>query len=110
MNIFKKHIKIISTTTLAAVITVSMSFKSQESVDVKSQEETVSFNNMPTKEVDKVAKLKGFNAAVAGIGVTVGIAGLGVNVYNAVRGGYADHEIAKANPSQAVKAKMSQFD
>ncbi|WP_162074126.1 hypothetical protein, partial [Chryseobacterium fistulae] len=86
-------------TALAAVVTISMSFKSQEMVKVQSQE-TADMANAQAKEVKN---------AVAPVAVaTVGVAALACKFVL----GYsnANNEIVKNNPINAEIAKVSQFD
>ncbi|CAA7197271.1 hypothetical protein [Chryseobacterium potabilaquae] len=99
-NLFKKNVKVIAATTLAAVVTISMSFTSQEIVDVKSQETTAIAKNQ-AKEIKK-----GFPPTVA---VVFGLAAL---TCKAAFGGYSDNnnEIANNNILNAEIAKVSQFD
>ncbi|RNA62614.1 hypothetical protein D1631_12060 [Chryseobacterium nematophagum] len=98
-NLFQKNVKVIAATALAAVVTISMSFKAQETVSVQSQE-TADMAKVQAKEIKKAVP----PAAVAALGVAALACKFVLGYSN------ANNEIAKNNPINAEIAKVSQFD
>ncbi|CAA7195511.1 hypothetical protein [Chryseobacterium potabilaquae] len=108
-NVINKNTKILATAALAAVITISMSFKSQEKIEACSTE-TASIEKMQLKET---ATSK-WPVAVAGAGFAVAsavyqVANFATNYF--FGGGKAiDNNTNEKELINSEQAKTSQFD
>ncbi|CAA7393984.1 hypothetical protein [Chryseobacterium fistulae] len=99
-NLFQKNAKIIAATTFAAIITISMSFKSQEKIEAKSNETAYSI-----EKINAISKnAKNLSALSAAPAVMAALSGLESGYSN------TNKEIAKDSLINIEIAKVSQFD
>ncbi|CAA7386123.1 hypothetical protein [Chryseobacterium fistulae] len=109
-NIFNKNAKVIATTALAAVITISMSFKSQEKIEANANETAASIQNAQIKNVSQAKwPAAAVGASAAAVGALVQVANFATNYF--FGGGKAmDDATTEKDLINSEQIKASQFD
>ncbi|CAA7386124.1 hypothetical protein [Chryseobacterium fistulae] len=108
-NIFNKNAKVIATTALAAVITISMSFKSQEKIEANANETATSIQNAQIKNVNQAKWPAAVGASAAAVGAFVQVANFATNHF--FGGGKAmDDTTTEKDLINSEQIKASQFD
>ncbi|CAA7197658.1 hypothetical protein [Chryseobacterium potabilaquae] len=109
-NVFNKNAKVIATTVLAAVITISMSFKSQEKIEANANETAASIQNAQIKNVSQAKwPAAAVGASAAAVGALVQVANFATNHF--FGGGRAmDESTNEKDLINSEQIKASQFD
>ncbi|CAA7197070.1 hypothetical protein [Chryseobacterium potabilaquae] len=108
-NLFNKNAKVIATTALAAVITISMSFTSQEKIEASANETQTSIQDAQIKNVSQAKWPAAVGASAAAVGTLVQVANFATNYF--FGGGKAMND--SANEKDLINSeqiKVSQFD